>query len=156
MLRWDQVREDRLVLKEHKTAGKTRKPRVIWLTEPMKKLLAVLRRDSQSEFVFVNSRGKPWTMNAVRLQVGRLKEKLGLAKDVCSYLIRHQWGTQAILGGVDVATVAECMGHTSLDMVSTVYVHLAEQHGHLQDAMQKAARRPAAPTPPEGGKRPAG
>ena len=107
----------------------------------------VQRRRSTSENVFVNSRGKPWTMNAVRLRIMRLKEKLGLASDVCAYLVRHMWGTQAILNGVDVSTVAECMGHNSLEMVSTVYVHLADQHSHLQSAMEKAARTSSTPQP---------
>ena len=57
------------------------------------------------------------------------------------------WGTKAILNGVDVSTVAEGMGHSSLEMVSTVYVHLADQHSHLQSAMEKAARASSMPRP---------
>jgi integrase len=41
---------------------------------------------------------------------------------------------------VDVATVAELMGHTSLEMVSTVYLHLADEHKHLHDAVEKATK----------------
>ena len=149
-LTWDQVREDRWVLKEHKTAKKTRKPRIIYLTKPMQKLMPVLRRRSKSKHVFLNSRGGPWTMNAVRLRVMRLKKKLSLADDVCSYLVRHAFGTKAIVNGVDPLTVAELMGHTSLEMVSTVYVHLAEQHQHLQGAVEKAVRRVEAPVGRDG------
>ena len=29
------------------------------------------------------------------------------------------------------------MGHTSLDMVSKVYVHLADQHDHLKGAVDR-------------------
>lgn len=142
-LKWSQVRDDRWVLKEHKTRKKTGKPRIIYLTSAMRLLMTELGIERNgSDFVFLNCEGQPWTMNAVRLQVTRLKVKLNLESDVCAYLLRHMWGTQAILNGVDVATVAECMGHTSLEMVSTVYVHLAEQHQHLQGAMEKAIGNP--------------
>jgi site-specific recombinase XerD len=57
-----------------------------------------------------------------------------------SSLLRHAFGTNAILNGVDVATVAELMGHTSLEIVSRVYLHLADQHSHLTAAAEKATR----------------
>lgn len=139
-LRWSDVDQDRWLLAEHKTAYKTGKARAIFLTRPMQKLMQVLRRKSTSEFVFLNARKKPWTVNAMRLRITRIKKKTDLAKDVCSYLLRHAWGTNAILNGVDPITVAACMGHSSLDMISRVYVHLADQHEHLQEAMEKAAR----------------
>ena len=62
------------------------------------------------------------------------------------YLLRHAFGTNAVLNGVDVATVATLMGHASLDMVSRVYVHLADQHQHLNEAVEKATAPRANPT----------
>ncbi len=143
-LTWDDVRDDHLLLWEHKTVGKTRKPRIIHLSACMQRFFAVKRKRSESHHVFLNRQGKPWTMNAVRLRVMRLKEKLGLADDVCAYLIRHAFGTNAIVNGVDVATVAELMGHASTEVTTGVYVHLAEQKSHLQNAATLAARLPAA------------
>ena len=92
-------------------------------------------------------------MNAIRCRINRLKEKTDLPKDVCSYLLRHAFGTNAILNGVDVVTVAQLMGHESLDMIKKVYAHLADKHEHLQDAMEQARRRPAPAKPPQGEKR---
>ena len=140
-LTWDQVREDCLVLPKHKTVRKTKKPRVIYLNRQMQKLMRALRKkrkDESNPFVFLNSLGKPWTMNAVRQRIGRIKKKLGLKDDLSAYLIRHAFGTNAVLNGVDVVTVAELMGHNSVEMISTVYCHLAEQRTHLQDAVDKA------------------
>ena len=68
--------------------------------------MAVPRRRSTSKHVFLNRRGRPWTMNAVRLRIDRLKKKPKLADDVCSYLLRHAFGTMAIVNGVDPLTVA--------------------------------------------------
>jgi integrase len=137
---WDQVRDDRWVLEVHKTAYKVHKPRVIYLTRPMRKLMLVLRRRSASPQVFLNSRAEPWTNNAIRLRIQRVKKKLGLSPDLCAYMLRHAFGTNAILNGVDVATVAELMGHTSLEMISKVYVHLADQRDHLTAAVDKATK----------------
>jgi integrase len=139
-LTWEQVREDRWVLTEHKTAYKVQKPRVIYLSVPMRKLMTVLRARSTSPYVFLNRLKKPWNNNSIRLRIQRLKIKLNLAEDLCAYLLRHAFGTNAILNGVDVATVAELMGHTSLEMVSRVYLHLADQHSHLTTAVDKATR----------------
>jgi integrase len=146
-LTWGQVREDRWVLTNHKTAYKTNKPRVIYLTRPMRKLMAVMRGRSDSDNVFLNRRKKPWTNNAIRHRVHRLKEKLKLPDDLCTYMLRHAFGTNAIVNGVDVATVAELMGHTSLEMVSRVYLHLANQHSHLTAAVEKATRPVDSSTP---------
>jgi site-specific recombinase XerD len=63
-LTWDKVREDRWVLTDHKTAYKVQKPRVIYLTAPMRKLMAVLRSRSTGPHVFLNRQKKPWTNNA--------------------------------------------------------------------------------------------
>lgn len=138
-LTWEQVRADRWVLTKHKT-DRTGKPRTIFLTPPMQKLMVVLRKRSTSQYVFTNSRGRAWTKNAVELRIKRLKKKLALAPDVSAYLFRHAFGTNAVINGVDVATVAELMGHSSTEMISKVYLHLADQESHLQQAAVKAAR----------------
>jgi integrase len=142
-LTWDQVRDDRWVLPKHKTAHKVGKPRVIFLSKPMRRLMQTLRGRAVGEYVFLNARGEPWTVNAIRCRINRLKEKTDLPKDVCSYLLRHAFGTNAILNGVDVITVAQLMGHESLDMIRKVYAHLADEHKHLQDSLEQVRRRPA-------------
>lgn len=146
---WDMVQQDRWVLPEHKTAHKTQKPRVIYLTPPMQKLMVAIRRRSSHPYVFLNRHGKPWTRNAIRLRIERLKKKLNLASDLCCYHARHAFGTAAVLNGVDVLSVAALMGHTSLEMVQRVYVHLAGQHDHLHHAAAQATGRhaPSKPRP---------
>jgi integrase len=64
---------------------------------------------------------------------------LGLRKDLCAYEIRHAFGTYGILNGVDIATLAELMGHSDTTMVSRVYGHRANQTQHLAAAVVKAA-----------------
>jgi len=143
-LTWEQVQPDRWVLTKHKTARKVQKARVIILTEAMRAMMERLKGNSRVN-VFLNTEGEPWTMNAVRLQMMRLREKLGLANDLCAYLARHGFGTRAILNGVNPSVVAELMGHNSLEMVSKVYVHLADEHAHLKAAVEKIS--PSMPVP---------
>jgi len=147
-LTWEQVQPDRWVLAKHKTARKVGKARVIILTEAMRAMMERLRGNGHTH-VFLNTEGGPWTMNAVRLQMQRLREKLGLADDLCAYLARHGFGTRAILNGVNPSVVAELMGHNSLEMVSKVYVHLADEHAHLKAAVEKIS--PSTPVPASSG-----
>ena len=138
-LTWNQVLGDRWVLSKHKTVDKTRKPRVIHLTPVMRRLMGFLRRKAKSDYVFVNCHGRKWTTNAVRLQMQRLRTKLGLRDNLCAYEIRHAFGTYGIVNGVDIATLAELMGHRDTTMISRVYGHLANQTDHLAAAVVKAA-----------------
>ena len=153
-LRWPEVFADRWEMKEHKTAKKTKRPRVVHLNATMRRLMEVLRRRAKDPdgHVFLSGRGKAWTANAVKLRVLRLKnkEELGLPKDLCTYLLRHAFGTNAIVNGVDIASVAELMGHRSTEMISRVYLHLADQRVHLKNAVEQATKRQVAPTTPKG------
>ena len=148
-LRWEQVREDRWVLGEHKTMKSSGKERVVYLPNEARAVMARLT-DNGHTHVFLNTRGEPWTMNALRQQVARIRRKLGLADDLTAYLCRHGFGTRAILRGVDGPTLAELMGHASQDMISRVYVHLADQKDHLAAAAEKVSGA-AAPTPSPSG-----
>ena len=141
-LTWDQVRSDRWVLQSHKTVKKTQKPRVVYLNPPMQRLMKHLKERSTSRHVFVNSRGKPWTTNALRYAMDRTRQRANLSDDVCAYLIRHTFGTRAIVNGCNSSTVAELMGHSSTEMIDRVYVHLADQVEHLQDAVARATKQP--------------
>ena len=62
LLKWNQVKEDRWVLSEHKTVHAVGKPRIIYLTQAMQRLMINLQRKTTSDYVFINGRGKPWTM----------------------------------------------------------------------------------------------
>lgn len=107
-LTWVNVQDGRWVIAHHKTAGKTRRPRVIYLTPPMRKLMILLRRRAKTDGdpVFVNRLGVAWTATAVQQRLQRLRKKLNLPKDLCLYMLRHAFGTNAVLNGVDVATVS--------------------------------------------------
>lgn len=122
------------VLQEHKTAGKTGRPRVVYLSPCLATLTKILAASRKSTNLFVNARGEPWTRNAIRCRMRQLRRALGLPPGVVAYAYRHSWTTKALTGGADIATVAELLGHTSTEMVSRHYGHLDQAKEHLKKA----------------------
>ena len=87
-------------------------------------------------------RGRPWQVTAISHHLKRARDRAGLPEDVVAYLCRHSWITRALVNGVAPATVAALAGN-SIEMVSQVYSHLADEQDHLADAAKQAARQPA-------------
>jgi integrase len=127
------------VLKQHKTARKTGKPRVVYLTPAMIELSTRLVAEFPTGPIFRGPRGRrPFTRNGVRCRFRRLREKLPHLAGVVAYTFRHTYCTEALVNGVGVAQVAELMGHVGTDMVTSVYSKLSQQVAHLRDAARKA------------------
>lgn len=128
-LRWGDVKWDQRVaiLGKHKTSRSTGKPKVIALVPKMVRLLRWLEARSESEFVFVNSRGEPWTVNAVNQRVQHIRERAGFGKDVIPYTIRHRAATNAVLRTGDLKLTSLLLGHTSTHTTER-YTHVAQEH----------------------------
>jgi integrase len=122
------------VFTKHKTSKRTRKPRVIYLTPAMLDLTRTLLARVPDGPLFRNSRGKPWTRNAIRCRFTNLRRKLPHLRDVVAYSYRHTFTTDGLERGVPIATMAELLGHSSTAMISTYYSHLAEKREYLRSA----------------------
>jgi integrase len=66
-LKWKDVHWNQSValLEQHKTSHSTGKPKVIALVPKMIRLLKWLQQPTKSVYCFVNSRGEPFTVNAI-------------------------------------------------------------------------------------------
>ena len=143
---WDDVDLDQgvIVLRRHKTSRtqRTPRPRVIQLVPSMVKLLKKIQEQQRlgTTHVFLTAQGTQWNRSNLGLRMRRLRERAGLPDDVKLYGIRHHFGTQSIINGVDIKTLAELMGHTTSRMTEH-YVHLAGRQEHLAAAMQRAVGR---------------
>jgi integrase len=127
------------VFKEHKTAKRTHKQRIIYLNEAMVELTRRLVEKYPEGPLFRGPRSKRgFTRNGVRCRFKRLREKLPKLAGVISYTMRHSFATQALVRGVGVAQVAELMGHVDTSMVSKHYAHLAGNVQHMREAAKKA------------------
>ena len=127
--------------RKHKTGKKTRKPRVIYLTEPMKKLCEKLARERPTGPLFLNSRGKPWTCNALRCRFRQLRKKFPELQGVTAYVYRHTFTTDGLAAGVPIAQMQELRGHQSPAMMAH-YAHLGQKMSAMRAAASQATRRP--------------
>jgi integrase len=127
------------VFEKHKTARKTGRPRVVYLTPTMVELSRKLVARHSTGPLFRGPRGgRPLTRNGIRCRFKRLREKLPGLKHFVAYTARHTYATEALVNGVGAAQVAELLGHTSVEMVSKHYGHLAGQVAHMREAARKA------------------
>jgi integrase len=144
---------------ENKTRRKTREPtRTVHLTPAMVELSRRLAERHPEGPIFRNSRGRPWTRNALACRFGRrrrgtVKGMNGVAvgAEGAAYALRHQYITDALEAGVPVATVAELVGHKDATMIMRIYNKLYQRHGHLRDAARLVRPGPDAGPPGDPG-----
>ena len=127
------------IFDDHKTFKKTHKPRIVYLTPTMVELSRKQIALYPDGPLFRSPRGKvAFTRQNIRCRFRRLRMKLPHLKHFVSYTIRHTYATQALLNGVGIVHVAELLGHSSTEMVSKTFGHLAEQVAHMREAAAKA------------------
>lgn len=126
-------------LQQHKTAGKTGKPRVVYLTEAALALTRELAAKRPEGPLFRGRQDAPYTRNAIRIRFRRLRKKYPAFGHFTSYSFRKGYVTDALEKGVGVAQVAELVGHTSTDMVMRHYNQLQERVAHMREMAEKAA-----------------
>ncbi len=140
-LLWVHVDLDNLCISfaDHKTAHRTQAPRRIPLNTVIVKLLMAQRKVTppESKHVFVNAYGRPWTTKALTKNFRTIRQRAGVPDDVRLHGGRHTFATQAVVNGVDVATLAQLLGHANIRTTER-YMHLAGQVDHLREAMERA------------------
>ena len=122
------------MLPVHKTSRtqRTPKPRVIPLTQEVVELLtAIRRRQEPGPLVFRTHRGTPWNRCNLSLRMQRTRARAGIPDDAKLYGLRHAFGVRAIVNGVDIKTLAELMGHTTVRMTERYLSRLGDHGGHL-------------------------
>jgi integrase len=144
-LRWSDIRDgaafvdrslsqtrDGLIFK----STKTETPRRIELPPTTLPVLA-RHRKRQDEFrrqfgpdyridldlIIANPDGTPLKPDSVSGTVSRLCRVLGLPKGASLHTIRHSHASLLLADGVDLATVSERMGHSSVATTANIYAH---------------------------------
>jgi integrase len=139
-MRWGDVdfEQTAVVMKEHKTARKTGRPRIIPLVPTAIRLLLGLHRESPNarsqDHVFVNGRGNAFSRGWLSLKMQRLRRRLGLPPHVTLYGLRHRYGLMGIKNGVNLKLLSLCMGHARTQMTE----HYIAEAG-LSEQVQQAA-----------------
>lgn len=137
------------VLDKHKTARKTGKPRIVYLSDEALAMTLELAAEHPEGPLFLNSRGRPWTRNALRIRFRNLRKKHPELKGVVCYTYRSSFATDLLEAGTPDATVGAALGHTGTATLHRHYNRLPERVKHLRDAVAKATR-PGAGAGPRG------
>jgi integrase len=131
--RWDQYQPDRgLILQaEHKTSGKTGRPRKIILTARAAEIVERIRAlpDHHPEFIFTHKRGRgavgrgaaaahgePWEARVLSQKIRKLRQAaiaagVPLRDDLTLYDFRHEWISGALARGVTADRVGAVVGN---------------------------------------------
>ena len=89
--------------------AKLRESLATWLAERPS------RPGSDSAALFTSFRGTRMTTDAIADVIGSITSSASLDDHVTSHVLRHTFGTELTRSGVDLVTVAELMGHASLE-----------------------------------------
>jgi integrase len=127
------------VLKNHKMGTKTGKPRIVYLTDTMVALTRELAAKNPTGPLFLNYRKKPWNRNSIRCRFRVFRKLFPDFGHFTAYSYRRAFVTDALEKGVDVAQVAELMGHSGTDMVMRHYNQLQERVAHMREMAKRAA-----------------
>lgn len=107
--------------------AKSRKPRTLPLTESLKAVLAdAIAHNGGAATVFVNEQGKPWEVTHLSTAFGRACRKAGIER-LGPHVLRHTFATRLTMGGVDLQTVQELLGHADIAM-TVRYAHPTTDH----------------------------
>jgi integrase len=124
-----------IVLREHKTARKTGKPRRIPISRKLAELLAQAIGERQAGPIFLSPAGNAWTVPNLSRTYSRLRDLAGLPRDLVLYLARHECGTKVCRAkGIEYAR--RLLGHANISTTQR-YMHLDDRElAEAQDLVE--------------------
>ena len=119
-----------IILREHKTARKTGKPRRIPIGRKLGELLDQAIGTRTEGPIFLSPAGKPWKVGNLSRTYSRLRDLAGLPRDLVLYLARHECGTK-ICREKGIEYARRLLGHANISTTQR-YMHLDDRE--LADA----------------------
>jgi len=101
--------------------GKGEKSRTVPVHPKLREALAAWLNErpgmpgAESAALFTSVRGTRMTTDAIADVISAITTAAGMDDHVTSHILRHTFGTELTRSGVDIVTVAELMGHASLE-----------------------------------------
>ncbi len=111
-----------------------------WLSASGRPRLAPARwaRRSDSEAVFLNTRGGRLSRQGAWAIVSHRAEQAGLGTVVSPHVLRHSCASHMLAHGADIRVVQELLGHVSI-ATTQIYTKLSQEH--LRNAYEQAHPR---------------
>ena len=78
---------------------------------------------SNSDYLFLNRRGKKISRVLVFNIVKTACQKVGIKKNISPHTFRHSFATHLVEGGADLRAVQEMLGHSNIT-TTEIYTHL--------------------------------
>jgi integrase len=124
-----------IVLREHKTARKTGKPRRIPIGRKLGDLPVQAIGDRQAGPIFLAPAGRAWTVRNLSGTYSRLRDLAGLPRDLVLYLARHECGTK-ICRQKGIEYARRLRGHADISTTQR-YMHLDDRElAEAQDLVE--------------------
>jgi len=131
-------------LKEHKTAGKTHRPRLIPISEPCLEILTAAIAGNKTGPIFRRKDGEGWTVPHLSASFRRLRKSCLVDRRVVLYSTRHNLATE-LCRAKGIHAAAAVLGHKGLQTIQR-YVHPgAKDLVDYIDALNAPPEDPQAP-----------
>lgn len=136
-LQWEEIDLNSRIVR---VLGKGKKERLVPFFSGFEKQLQQYKltyweKYAQSDFVFVNQRGKGFTSRGIQYLMQKHAVEIGMHMKLHPHMFRHSFATHLLDHGADIRLVQELLGHESLS-TTQIYTHVSLQK--MQDEYQKA------------------
>ena len=98
----------------------------------------LLSRGDTTDTVFLSTRGRPLSADALRRIFKRWLSVAGIASSLSPHSMRHTFATHMVENGADLRTIQELLGHVALS-TTQIYTHMSMKR--LQDVHRNAHPR---------------
>jgi integrase/recombinase XerD len=114
--------------------GKGRRERIALLgdaaVQALRRYLAEVRpgwaRDPEEPRVFVSSRGRGLTRQAIWYRIRHHARAAGIHRHITPHVLRHSFATHLLEGGADLRAVQELLGHADI-ATTEIYTHVSRE-----------------------------
>lgn len=137
--------------------GKGGKRRVVFLSPHARKALKKYLKKRQDTDLCLFARTKKGikpddlrlTPRSIQRIVKKWTKQAGITKDVTPHTLRHQLGTDLLLGGADLRAVQEILGHSDIS-TTQIYTHITNQKlKKIHESFHDQRRKGNSKTPEE-------
>lgn len=107
--------------------GKGNKQRIVLYggkcADALRAYLDVRKELGESEYIFLNSKGRRLSETRIRQIVTQIRKQISLQKKISPHTFRHSFATHLLNSGADLRLIQELLGHSSLSTTQK-YTHL--------------------------------
>ena len=111
LLKVEDIREDFIMIPNSKS-GEFRSVPIHENIKPIIKRLS--KGKKKSDYLFINKDGKPYTRFGFQKTLQYAKKRAGITETISPHRFRHSFATELLRKGVDLKTVQELLGHSTI------------------------------------------